>query len=248
MTRALHRLHFYAASAVAGIALTVACLGGLAVMPVIGARRAVLSAGRVFARATLLALGWRLDVTGRERLRSLPSAVVAVRHQSAVDVALCAALIPRRSIGIGKRELRKVPFLGWLWAASGNVLVDRSDLPSAIASMREAAERVKRDGLLLWVAPEGTRCPGRHLGPFKKGPFHLALAGPFPVVPVAVEPLDTVFDGDRRLARPGRVRIEFLEAVVPLPDDDVASLAGRVRDAMAAAEERLCGTARPPIG
>lgn len=247
MGRLVRRLHFLLASAVGGVALTVSCTAGLLLIPLVGPRRAVFAAARLFSRVTLLSLGWRLSVTGRERLLVPGPAVVAVRHQSALDVALCAALIPSRSVGIGKKELLRVPFLGWLWAASGNFLVDRSDLASAIASMREAAERVRRDGLLLWVAPEGRRNVSRQLAPMKKGPFHLALAGPFPVLPVAVEPLDALFSARGWLARPGRVRIEVLPPVVPAEGESADALAARFAGALASAQDALARDAGLPL-
>jgi 1-acyl-sn-glycerol-3-phosphate acyltransferase len=68
----------------------------------------------------------------------------------------------------------------------GCAKIDRSNREAAIASTRQAAERV-RQGRSFIVYPEGTRSRDGNMLPFKKGAFHLAIEVGVPVVPVTVD-------------------------------------------------------------
>ena len=95
---------------------------------------------------------------------------------------------------IAKRELLRVPVLGWFLSLGGLVPIDRVKLGEAIAVLKSAGQSVLR-GVLLGVSPEGTRRRSPSVGfdsllPFKKGPFHMiadvAREGVVSVVPVII--------------------------------------------------------------
>src|SRR5690606_14985900 len=91
---------------------------------------------------------------------------------------------------IAKKEVRRYPVLGWLYAVTGNALIDRSNTRSAIRTLRRLERRMLRQGISVWIFPEGTwgREPGRLL-PFKQGAFRMAISTGVPLVPVVVSPL-----------------------------------------------------------
>lgn len=62
---------------------------------------------------------------------------------------------------------------------SGAVFVDRKNRKDAVQAMNIAGEDMKKQGVSLWIFPEGTRSskPEPGLLPFKKGAFHLAVQG-----------------------------------------------------------------------
>ncbi len=43
-----------------------------------------------------------------------------------------------------------------------------------------------RKGLSILIAPEGTRLDTTEVGPFKKGPFRIAMAAGIPIVPIVI--------------------------------------------------------------
>ena len=254
MSRLLRRVvataHFLLASVIGGVAFVALSAWGALHVLVRGreGQTHVLMA-RAYARLMTAVLGWRVEVENAAGLVEPSPAIVMVRHQSNVDVILLGGAFPRGTYAIGKKELERFPFFGRVWTASGNFLVDRRSLPSAIEAIRAAAARATEERFSIWVSPEGHRNPGRELLPFKKGVFHLAVATGFPVVPVAVDPVDTVFDARRFAARPGKVRIRVLPPVptAGLGRDDVDALSSRVRSLLQGAQDELAASAGEPI-
>lgn len=190
-------------------------------------------------------LGITTEVTGREKLTAHRPCIYLGNHQSMYDVPVLAELYGPGMVVIGKKELRAIPFFGWLYTVTGNVLIDRQDNPKAVGRLREAEQAILERGVSVWIFPEGTR--GREAGrllPFKKGAFYMAVATGAPLVPVVVEPVERFFSVRLRRARPGRVRIRILDPIFPEGRD-----AGELRDLaqrrMQAALEELASAQCP---
>jgi 1-acyl-sn-glycerol-3-phosphate acyltransferase len=86
-----------------------------------------------------------------------------------------------------KRELMKIPFLGWHLRVAGHVPVDRQAGKRTAAQVIERFEEVLKEGKPLLVFPEGTRSEDGIIRPFKNGGFYAAVRAGVPVVPVALE-------------------------------------------------------------
>lgn len=109
-------------------------------------------------------------------------------HSSMLDIlALEVALHETPFVFAAKRELFKVPFIGWHLRLAGYVEVDRRNRDRAISAYAKAARQIRERGTIVTVYPEGTRSPDGTILPFKKGPFHLALEAQVPIVPIAVD-------------------------------------------------------------
>lgn len=184
------------------------------------------------------ALGIRVRITGEERLEAYRPCVFVGNHQSVLDVPVLAQAYRPGSVVIGKKELKKIPFFGWLFVVTGNILIDRRDNRSAVGRLREVEEAILERKVAVWIFPEGTRGkePGRML-PFKKGAFYMAVATGAPLVPVVVSPLAPRLDVPARRLEPGEVEIRVLEAIptAGLREDDVMPLMREARRRMAAA-------------
>lgn len=248
--RCVYALHFVAASIVGGVLLLVVSFAALAIALVRGpGGHAAVFAARTYSRVMQRFLGWRVEAEGVERFAEVSPSVVMARHQSNLDVVVYGEVFPRGAIAIGKKQLEWIPFFGWLWTATGNVLIDRRRTAAAMDAIRRAAEAAKSAGVSVWVAPEGHRNMGREMLPFKKGVFHLALGGRFPVLPIAVSPLDAVLDARRWAVRPGTIRLRVLPPV-PVEDlspGDVAVLMERVREPMEEAQRDLAAGSPAPL-
>ncbi|HEV7734695.1 MAG TPA: HAD-IB family hydrolase [Candidatus Binatia bacterium] len=127
--------------------------------------------------------GIGLRVHGEQHLWSHRPAVFMFNHQSAVEVLLLCKMLHRDFVGISKQEVKKNPIFGPAFTLVGTVFIDRSNSKRAIDALRPAIQAL-REGLSIAIAPEGTRSSTGRLGKFKKGAFHIAMAGKVPIVPI----------------------------------------------------------------
>jgi lysophosphatidate acyltransferase len=250
--RLVYRVHFVLASVLGAAGFLVLSFAG--VLAALSSRRLARRAPAAFAHSfsafMRAVLGWRLETDGQARLEAIAPAVLVGNHQSNLDVVTFGAIYPPRTAAVGKREILKIPLFGWFFAATGNILLDRSDPSRARASLDEAARRIGAERISVWMFPEGHRNDRASLLPFRKGAFHLAVAAQVPVLPIVLEPMTSVLDASRGCVRPGRLRLRVLE---PIPTEglgaaDVDALAERTRAAMQSARDELAASARAAIG
>lgn len=230
---------FYVRVALALLAFLAASVYGVAIALLRRDRSRV-----AYDYATLLyrlqqpALGMRVRITGEERLRAYRPCIFIANHQSVLDVPVLAQAFAPGSVVIAKKQLRYIPFFGWIYTATGNILIDRKDNRSAVGRLKEVEEAIRERGAAVWIFPEGTRGrePGRLL-PFKKGAFYMAVATGAPLVPVVVSPLAPRMSVPGRRMEPGDVEIRVLEPIptAGLTEDDVLPLLHEARRRMAAA-------------
>ncbi len=181
-------------------------------------------------------------VEGREHLTTHQPCIFLNNHQHTIEAAIIAEVYPPRTVVVAKMGLRKIPIVGWIFEKAGNVFIDRSDLEQSIQAMNELAETMRREKVDLWIFPEGRLNTDRvGLGPFKKGPFHMAIQLQVPLVPVVFSPSYCLLDAVAGHARPGKVWIKVL-APIPtagLTEDDVEALRDIAYQRMEAAYEEL---------
>lgn len=142
-------------------------------------------------------------------------ALVAAKHQSFLDILILAAAVPQRAF-IMKREVLRVPIMGWFARAVGCIPIDRSRGHQAMARIGTEVRARQEAGALgqIIIYPEGTRTlPGEHRR-YKFGVAALAKATGLPVIPVAV---NTGMFWPRKgfPIRSGHAIVEFMEPVPP---------------------------------
>ncbi len=193
----------------------------------------------LWAPGLLLGAGARLSVQGVESLPSPPCLFVA-NHESIIDIPALFRALPAGQHFIVKRELGKVPFLGWYISAMGMIFVDRGARAEALESVRRAATLVRAGGSVVSF-PEGTRSRDGRIGPFKSGPFIAAIEAGVPVVPVAIAGAGAVLPPSGFRVRPGAIRIA-IGAPIPtagLSKADRGRLAQQTRAAVLELRGRL---------
>ena len=128
-------------------------------------------------------------------------------HQSHLDIPMLYATLPSPTIRmLGKKELFRIPLWGRGLRAAEFIEVDRSNHARAVQSIEHAA-RLVRDGVSIYLAPEGTRSRDGRIGKLKKGGFHLALETRAPIVPVAIRGTIDILPRGGRVMHTGR-RVE----------------------------------------
>ena len=179
----------------------------------------------------LLAIGpARLDVEGLDRLDPSRACFFVSNHQSWIDIPALFTAIPIPLLFVAKRELGRVPFLGWYMAAMGMVLIDRSDRAKSAASIARVAERL-RQGWSVLTFPEGSRSRDGTVQSFKPAAFAAAIDAAAPVVPVAISGAGRVLPRDGFRPRPGTIRVRVGEPIptAGLTRHDRGDLARRVQ-------------------
>jgi 1-acyl-sn-glycerol-3-phosphate acyltransferase len=167
----------------------------------------VYTISRLWSRMILAVSGVTLKVHGLSHLEAGRQYVFMVNHQSNLDIpVLVRSLKPFQLRWLAKKELLRVPFLGWaIWAAK-HVIVDRSDRAAALDSLNKA-KQLMNGGISLVIFPEGTRSARGRLLPFKRGGFLLAVKMRTPVVPITINGSGAVLPrGDWRI-RGGAIEV-----------------------------------------
>ncbi|WP_409436998.1 HAD-IB family hydrolase [Mycobacterium sp. SMC-14] len=189
-------------------------------------RRGVNFFTALFPQVLLGLNGVRLNVIGKENLTATRPAVFIFNHRNQVDPVITASLVRDNWISVGKRELERDPIAGPLGKLTEMVFIDRDDAAAAVESLQQVEERAKR-GLSVVIAPEGTRVDTTGVGPFKKGPFRLAMAAGIPIVPVIIRNAEVVAARDSISAHPGTVDVAVFPAI-SVEDWTVDSLPERI--------------------
>ena len=190
---------------------------------------------RFGARNWLRLSGVRVAVRGLERLDPAQTYVFIANHRSFLDTATLFYFLRRRMGIIAKKELLKVPILGYGMGFVNILAIDRSNRARAIETMRAATDRL-RAGISFGIFAEGTRARPGQLLPFKKGAFYVARDAGVPVVPVAFKHTDELMGKGTGVARPGTIEMVVLPPVGTADvktDDDVRRLAEHVNQLVA---------------
>ena len=187
-------------------------------------------------------LGWKIVCEGKEYLNLAQPCVYVANHQSNFDIVSYGPLFPAQTVCIGKKELKWVPLFGQFFAASGNIMIDRSNRTQAVAGLQQAQEAMLEKGRSIWIFPEGTRNRGKSdLLPFKRGAFYMAIASKRPIVAIVHQPLKTYLDAPRRKFKRTQIRIKVLPPfeTAHLSLNDAHQLLATVQNAMAEAIKSL---------
>ncbi len=229
----VERLAFFLGFLAGGVWFFLCSATGLVALLVThGSRNNVFLFARFFCGGVVRLMGWRIDVDAARLSASRPCVFVS-NHQSIMDLLVYGAIVPRRTVAVGKREISKIPLFGWFFRASGNLVIERGNSEAARRMLAAAARRLKEEGISVWFMPEGTRNAGRELLPFKTGAFRLAAAAGVPVVPVVAAPLDAIVDTARFRSRRGRLPVRVLDPIsVGGEEDAIAAAVGETRDRM----------------
>jgi 1-acyl-sn-glycerol-3-phosphate acyltransferase len=140
---------------------------------------------RWWGRTVLRICGVRLVVSGDPKLDAAGTYVFCVNHQSHMDIPVVLAALPIPFRFAAKKELFRIPFLGWHLRRSGHIAIDRQNPHAAVKSFRGASEKL-RGGVSLVFFPEGGTSFDGSIKPFKGGGFVLAAQAQAAVVPVTI--------------------------------------------------------------
>ncbi|NIS09085.1 MAG: 1-acyl-sn-glycerol-3-phosphate acyltransferase [Candidatus Dadabacteria bacterium] len=167
--------------------------------------------GRPWGKCVLKGCGVNLIVEGTENLPQKPC-IIMYNHSSFFDIAAFCASMPIEWRAIVKKELAKVPIVGFVCRVSGQYFVARDGSADDLQKVKEIAEKIK-SGPSVLVAPEGTRSKDGNLLPFKKGGFVIALRAKVPVVTMVITGGRFIRPKNSRMFHPGEMKIKIFEPI-----------------------------------
>jgi 1-acyl-sn-glycerol-3-phosphate acyltransferase len=154
-------------------------------------------------------------VTGK---RNIPTTyerpvIFMCNHSSLYDIPVCIDALNTSCRFVAKKELFKIPIFGRAIRRSEFISIDRQKPEQAVKDLEYAKTKMK-DGITLWMAPEGTRSIDGVLAKFKRGAFVLALDTNAIIVPIVVKDIHKVQAGDDLTLHLGQeIEVEICEPV-----------------------------------
>ncbi|MGF1670491.1 MAG: lysophospholipid acyltransferase family protein [Balneolaceae bacterium] len=130
-------------------------------------------------------------------------AVFIINHSSTLDILTILALGLPRIRFVVKWQLQYNPLFFILGHLTGQIFIKREDSQKAVETLKKTYDRIKRNKLSVLLAPEGTRKHPGIIGPFKKGPFRMAMDLNYPIVPIYFEGNNKLSSGGFLLTRAG---------------------------------------------
>jgi 1-acyl-sn-glycerol-3-phosphate acyltransferase len=156
--------------------------------------------------------------------------IFVANHMSYFDAPIIVQSLRQPVRVLGKSEMSKIPFFGFIYKKA-IVTVDRRSAENRARSVR-VLKSVLRKGISIFIFPEGTlNETGKPLKDFYDGAFRIAIETQTPIKPVLF------LDSYKRLhsesifsLKPGRSRSVFLEeiSVQGLSSKDVTGLKEKV--------------------
>jgi putative phosphoserine phosphatase/1-acylglycerol-3-phosphate O-acyltransferase len=170
----------------------------------------------MFGRTLLTAIGVNLNVLGEENLTAKRPAVFIFNHRNQADPLIAGRLVSDNFTSVGKKELENDPIVGTMGKIMDAAFIDRDDPKKAVEGLKKV-EELARKGLSILIAPEGTRLDTTEVGPFKKGPFRIAMSAGIPIVPIVIRNAEVIAARDSSTFNAGTVDVVVYP---PIPVDD----------------------------
>jgi len=182
----------------------------------------------VYAFRLISALYFRGSGRGRKNYPKSGAFIIAMNHNSLIDIPAMSFAIDRPAYTMVKESLFKIPVLNWWMRSIGFFPVRRG------AGDRQAIEfsrSVIKNGDVLVLAPEGTRRrnkPGKPRA--HTGIVRLAQEFQCPIVPVGVRGTRNILPPDAVIPRPRKLSVIVGEPITLEPIDLSAKDKDRIQE------------------
>ena len=198
---------------------------------IVSPRAGSMAGGICWSRLCSFLTPMTVTVKGREYIDRRQSYIIVSNHQSHFDIFVLYGWLFMDIKWVMKKELRKVPFIGWACDKLEFIYIDRSDNQKAIESLNAARERIV-NGTSAIFFPEGTRSKDGKIAPFKKGAFRMAIDLGLPLLPITINGPRRILPSGSFNLFPGRAGIIIHPPVstAELKEADLQDLMLKCRD------------------
>lgn len=160
----------------------------------------------IWSRLCSALIPMSVNVKGRENIVLKQSYVIISNHQSHFDIFVISGWLRMDAKWVMKKELRKVPFIGWACEKLDFIIIDRSNKQKAIESLNAAKDKIV-NGTSVMFFPEGTRSRDGEIAQFKKGAFKMALELGLPILPITINGTRKILPSGSFNLMPGKVEM-----------------------------------------
>lgn len=144
-------------------------------------------------KMVLLASGTTLKTEGLENVPKDTPVLYVANHRSYYDIVTCYTLVKNNTGFISKKEMEKVPCISRWMRYINCQFLDRENVREGLKTILTCIDLIK-SGTSVFLFPEGTRSLGGEMIPFKEGGFKIATKTGCPIVPVAIENTENIFE------------------------------------------------------
>lgn len=137
--------------------------------------------------------GSRVIVNGLENIPDDTACLFVGNHNSYFDVIISYTFMKRPTGYIAKKEMEKYPSLNCWMYFMRCLFIDRKDVKQGMKTILKAVDYLK-EGINIFVFPEGTRSKDGQMLPFKEGSMKMAEKSGCPIIPVAISNTAAMFE------------------------------------------------------
>lgn len=163
-------------------------------------------------RPILFLSGVKLTVKGEENIFKDRAALYVFNHRGFFDILAGYTTAPYPAAFVSKVEIGKVPMVSRWMKYMNCLFLEREDIRQGLQTILQGIELLK-NGTSIYIAPEGTRNKGEELLEFHEASFKLAEKSKCPIVPVALNNTDAIFEQHLPWIHKGHIIIEYCEPI-----------------------------------
>lgn len=173
---------------------------------------------RVVAKAIMKIIlfisGVELEISGIANLREFEKSgagFIISNHRGFFDIIIGITLLRTNTSFVAKKELADIPLLGYWMNTLGTLSFDRSDMRAGAMMVINAIQKIK-DGINIWLCPEGTRNKNsdeKSLLDFKHGSFKIPEKADSYILPIAFTGTNKVFEDHLPFIRSAIVKVNI---------------------------------------
>jgi len=120
------------------------------------------------------------------------SYVITLNHQSMADI-ISLYFLPLNFRWVSKQEVFRIPYIGPLLIAHGDIPIQRGRAAEAMAKVVNDGKMWISRGASIAIFPEGTRSKDGEIHRFKQGAFALAKEAGVEILPVVLDGTRNIF-------------------------------------------------------
>lgn len=175
---------------------------------------------------------WKVDISGHEQIDDRKPYVMVSNHLSNADIPVISNL-PWEMKWIAKKELFRLPVVGWMMKMAGDIPVERGSSRKMIGVFKKCSFYLDRHVSVMFF-PEGTRSKSGKLNNFATGAFELSVRKKIPVLPIVLDGTQRCLPKRSWIFEPDVfVKVKILEPIDPGTVNSAGELKERVRKAIA---------------